>query len=86
VEKLVRQLDGLVEAGNTVVVVEHEMRVVAESDWVIDIGLGAGEDGGRVVASGTPVDVAKSRESRTAPYLARFYGLDQLTREPSPRA
>jgi excinuclease ABC subunit A len=76
VEKLVTQLDGLVEAGNTVVVVEHEMRVVARSDWVIDIGPGAGEDGGRVVASGTPANVASARDSRTAPYLARFFGIE----------
>ncbi|HEY3568785.1 MAG TPA: excinuclease ABC subunit UvrA [Thermoanaerobaculia bacterium] len=72
VERLMRQLDGLVEAGNTVLVVEHDMRVVAGSDWVIDIGPGAGEEGGRVVASGTPAEVARSSESRTAPYLARF--------------
>ena len=58
VEKLIAQLDGLVEAGNTVVVVEHEMRVVAGADWVIDIGPGAGEDGGDVVASGMPGTVA----------------------------
>ena len=72
VEKLMAQLDGLVDAGNTVIVVEHDMRVVAGSDWVIDIGPGAGEEGGRVVASGPPAEVARSPESRTAPYLARF--------------
>ncbi|MFD2718923.1 excinuclease ABC subunit UvrA [Hymenobacter monticola] len=71
-EKLMLQLEGLVEAGNTVIVVEHEMRVVAGSDWVIDIGPGAGEDGGRVVAAGPPRAVAKVRESRTAPYLREF--------------
>ena len=72
VEKLVAQLDGLVESGNTVIVVEHDMRVVAGSDWVIDMGPGAGDEGGRVVASGTPAEVAAARASRTAPYLARF--------------
>jgi excinuclease ABC subunit A len=70
VDRLMTQLDGLVEAGNTVIVVEHDMRVVAGSDWVIDIGPGAGEEGGRVVASGPPAEVAQSSESRTAPYLA----------------
>jgi excinuclease ABC subunit A len=75
VEKLVAQLDGLVEAGNTVIVVEHDMRVVAGSDWVMDVGPGAGEEGGRIVAAGTPRQVAKSRLSRTAPYLARYLGL-----------
>ncbi|MDQ1639447.1 MAG: excinuclease subunit [Pyrinomonadaceae bacterium] len=76
VEKLMVQLDGLVESGNTVILVEHDMRVVAGSDWVIDIGPGAGEEGGRVVTAGTPAAVAKSSpktsKSRTAPYLARF--------------
>jgi excinuclease ABC subunit A len=66
------QLDGLVEAGNTVIVVEHDMHVVAGSDWVIDVGPGAGEEGGRVVASGTPLEVSSVPESRTAVYLRRF--------------
>ncbi|MGU9815150.1 excinuclease ABC subunit A [Pseudomonas sp. LF135] len=71
VDRLLSQLNHLVEAGHTVVVVEHEMRVVAQSDWVIDIGPGAGTQGGRVVASGTPQKVAKSKVSRTAPFLVR---------------
>ena len=54
VEKLKTQLDGLVDAGNTVVVVEHDMHIVAGSDWVIDIGPGAGDEGGRVVAHAAP--------------------------------
>ncbi|MEA2691898.1 MAG: excinuclease subunit [Acidobacteriota bacterium] len=72
VDKLLAQLDGLVESGNTVIVVEHDMRVVSGSDWVIDIGPGAGDEGGRVVASGTPAEVSAAPGSRTAPYLARF--------------
>jgi excinuclease ABC subunit A len=72
VERLVAQLDRLVDAGNTVIVVEHDMRVVASGDWVIDIGPGAGEDGGHIVAAGKPAEVAHARRSRTAPYLARF--------------
>ena len=71
VDRLLAQLDGLVAAGNTVVVVEHEMRVVAACDWVIDIGPGAGDQGGRIVAQGLPANVANARDSRTAPYLAR---------------
>jgi excinuclease ABC subunit A len=74
VEKLLSQLDGLVEGGNTVVVVEHDMQVIARSDWVIDIGPGAGDEGGRVVVSGQPGAVAKAAESRTAPYLAKALG------------
>ncbi len=72
VEKLTAQLDGLVQAGNTVIVIEHDMRVVAGSDWVIDIGPGAGDEGGRIVAAGPPAEVAQVATSRTAPYLARF--------------
>ncbi len=74
VERLLTQLAGLVEAGNTVVVVEHDMRVVAESDWVIDMGPGAGDEGGRIVVAGTPAAVARSKKSRTAPYLRAFMG------------
>ncbi|WP_116809084.1 excinuclease ABC subunit UvrA [Steroidobacter cummioxidans] len=72
VERLVVQLERLVEAGNTVVVVEHDMRVVAGSDWVIDMGPGAGDEGGSIVVTGLPARVAKSKRSRTAPYLAEF--------------
>ena len=72
VEKLMVQLDGLVKAGNTVILIEHDMRVVAGSDWVIDMGPGAGEEGGRVVLAGKPNEIAKSSNSRTAPYLAKF--------------
>jgi excinuclease ABC subunit A len=71
VERLTAQLGGLVDLGNTVLVVEHDMRVVAGSDWVIDIGPGAGDAGGRVVAAGTPDAIAQIGASRTAPYLAR---------------
>jgi len=70
VDLLDRQLHRLVDVGNTVVVAEHDMRVVAGTDWVVDLGPGAGEAGGRVVAAGTPAQVASSAESRTAPYLS----------------
>lgn len=69
VATLMTQLDGLVESGNTVIVVEHDMRVVAASDHVIDVGPGAGDGGGRIVASGTPGEVSRSAASRTAPFL-----------------
>jgi len=72
VERLMAQLDSLVDAGNTVIVIEHDMRVVAGSDWVIDIGPGAGDEGGQIVAAGTPMELAKSKQSRTAPHLAVF--------------
>jgi excinuclease ABC subunit A len=71
VEKLKRQLHGLVDAGNTVILVEHDMSVAADSDWIVDVGPGAGEEGGHVVVSGPPNQVASSTDSRTAKYLAR---------------
>ena len=68
---LLRQLHRLVDAGNTVVLVEHDLDAMATADWVIDLGPGGGDAGGRVVATGTPADVAKAEGSVTAPYLAR---------------
>jgi excinuclease ABC subunit A len=73
VELLMTQLDGLVGNGNTVIVVEHDMRVIAGSDWVIDMGPGAGEDGGRIIAAGTPAQVMQNRDSKTSTYLANFF-------------
>ena len=75
VDRLLEQLNTLVAAGHTVIVVEHEMRVVAQSDWVIDIGPGAGDQGGKIVVAGPPQKVAKSRKSQTAPFLARVLGV-----------
>lgn len=68
-DRLMHHLQGLVDAGNTVIVVEHDMRIVAQADWVIDLGPGAGDEGGRVIASGTPRNVVKNADSPTAPYL-----------------
>jgi excinuclease ABC subunit A len=72
VERLVTQLDSLVAAGNTVIVVEHDMSVVARSDWVIDVGPGAGDEGGKIVACGTPAELARNANSPTAPFLKTF--------------
>ncbi len=78
VERLLGQLRALVDAGNSVVLVDHDMKVAAASDWVIDIGPGAGDEGGRIVASGPPAKVAACRASRTAPYLGRALGGGEL--------
>ena len=74
VEPLMKVLDDLVERGDTVIVVEHDMHVAAHADHVIDLGPGAGAGGGRVVAHGSPEAVAKKKGSETAPYLARALG------------
>jgi excinuclease ABC subunit A len=84
VERLVVQLNGLVDAGNTIILVEHDMRVVAGSDWVIDMGPGAGDEGGRVVVVGPPDAVMKSNQSRTAPFLKKF--IEESTRMSAPIA
>jgi len=69
-DRLLVQLQRLVDAGNTVVMIEHDMRAVAQADWVIDVGPGAGDAGGRIVAVGTPEDVAQAAGSATASFLA----------------
>ncbi|MGI9088570.1 MAG: excinuclease ABC subunit UvrA [Chthoniobacterales bacterium] len=69
VELLLKVLHRLVDEGNTVIVIEHNLSVIAEADYLVDIGPEAGADGGEIVAVGTPEEVAKNRISRTAPFL-----------------
>ena len=69
VRVLCRVLDRLVDAGHTVVVIEHNLDVIKRADWVIDLGPGAGDQGGRIVAAGTPEDIAQVAESATGRYL-----------------
>jgi excinuclease ABC subunit A len=75
VERLQRQFETMVDAGNTVIVIEHDMQVIADCDWVIDIGPGAGDEGGRIIAEGSPEEVASISGSKTAPYLAEYLSL-----------
>lgn len=70
-DKLVLVLDQLIQRGNTVIMAEHDMRIAAEADWVIDLGPGSGDNGGQVVAAGSPAQVSASANSRTAPYLKK---------------
>jgi excinuclease ABC subunit A len=73
VEKLILVLHRLVDAGNTVVVIEHDLDVIAEADWIIDLGPEGGDEGGRLVVQGTPDDVARAaRSSHTARVLKTF--------------
>jgi excinuclease ABC subunit A len=71
VELLIAQLHHLVDAGGTVVVVEHDLDVIASADWTIELGPGGGDAGGRIIAAGTPAQLAEAPGSRTGPYLAR---------------
>lgn len=79
-DKLMGVLDELVQRGNTVVLAEHDMRIAAEADWVIDLGPGSGSNGGQVVAAGIPEEVSRAAASLTAPYLARQ--LEKRTADP----
>lgn len=71
VSRLVAQLQRLVDAGNTVVIVEHDLDIIANADWIIDLGPGGGDAGGSIVVSGPPGVVATDKDSVTARYLAR---------------
>jgi excinuclease UvrABC ATPase subunit len=72
VEQLLGLLDGLVDAGKSVIVIEHHQAVMAHADWLIDLGPGAGQDGGQVVFEGTPADLVKSRATLTGEHLAAY--------------
>ena len=71
IELLLNVLHRLVDEGNTVIVIEHNLSVIAEADYIVDLGPEAGPDGGEVVACGTPEELAKNRVSRTAPFLRK---------------
>jgi excinuclease ABC subunit A len=75
VELLLNVLHRLVDEGNTVIVIEHNLSVIAEADYIVDLGPEAGADGGEVIAVGTPEEVAKSRISRTAPFLRKVLNI-----------
>ncbi|QQS08764.1 MAG: excinuclease ABC subunit UvrA [Phycisphaerales bacterium] len=74
IRKLVEVFDRLADAGNTLVVIEHNLDVIKRADWLIDLGPEGGEGGGRVIATGTPEAVAKAKGSHTGRYLARMLG------------
>jgi excinuclease ABC subunit A len=75
---LLNVLHRLVDEGNTVIVIEHNLSVIAEADYIVDLGPEAGADGGEVVAVGTPEQVAKDRISRTAPFLRKVLGSSRI--------
>jgi len=74
VDRLIKQLNRLADAGNTIILVEHDMQVIAACDWVIDMGPGAGDEGGEVVGFGEPEQIAALEKSKTAAFLKRKLG------------
>jgi excinuclease UvrABC ATPase subunit len=74
VEQLLGLLDRLVDSGKSVIVIEHHQAVMAHADWIIDLGPGAGHDGGRIVFEGTPADLVAKQETLTGEYLAAYVG------------
>jgi excinuclease ABC subunit A len=86
VARLLQVLSRLVESGNTVVVIEHNLDVIKTADWVIDLGPEGGDKGGRLVAAGTPEQVARTRDSHTGRYLRPVLGIDDAAATaPAPR-
>ncbi|WP_067127440.1 ATP-binding cassette domain-containing protein [Microtetraspora malaysiensis] len=77
VEQLLGLLDRLVESGKSVIVIEHHQAVMAHADWIIDLGPGAGHDGGRIVFEGTPADLVAARSTLTGEHLAAYVGIDR---------
>ncbi len=72
VEQLLGLLDRLVDSGKSVIVIEHHQAVMAHADWIIDLGPGAGHDGGRIIFEGTPADLVAARSTLTGEHLARY--------------
>ena len=74
VEQLLGLLDRIVDSGKSVIVIEHHQAVMAHADWIIDLGPGAGHDGGRVVFEGTPADLVAAKSTLTGEHLAAYVG------------
>ena len=74
VEQLLALLDRIVDSGKSVIVIEHHQAVMAHADWIVDLGPGAGHDGGRIVFEGTPADLVANRSTLTGEHLAGYVG------------
>jgi excinuclease ABC A subunit len=83
IEQLLLLLDRLVDSGKSVIVIEHHLAVMAHADWIIDLGPGAGHDGGRIVFEGTPADLVEARSTLTGEHLAAFVGSGSKARATS---
>jgi excinuclease UvrABC ATPase subunit len=85
VAQLLALLDRLVDAGKSVIVIEHHLAVVAHADWVVDLGPGAGHDGGKIVFEGLPADLVAARHTLTGQHLAEYVGAGAATVSSGPR-
>jgi excinuclease ABC subunit A len=85
IELLTHALFGLRDAGNSIIVIEHNIDLIACADWVIDMGPEGGEGGGRVIAEGTPEDVAKVAGSHTATYLNQLFERERPQERAEPK-
>jgi excinuclease UvrABC ATPase subunit len=74
VEQLLGLLDSLVDSGKSVIVIEHHQAVMAHADWIVDLGPGAGHDGGRIIFEGTPAELVAARSTLTGEHLAAYVG------------
>jgi excinuclease UvrABC ATPase subunit len=84
-QQLLGLLDRLVDSGTSVIVIEHHQALMAHADWIIDLGPGAGHDGGRVVFEGTPADLVAARSTLTGEHLAAFVAVRSNTASSRPR-
>jgi len=84
-EQLLELLDRLVDSGKSLVVIEHHQSVMAHADWIIDLGPGAGHDGGRVVFEGTPAELVKAKKTLTGKHLAEYVGASAARVKPARR-
>jgi excinuclease ABC subunit A len=83
VRKLLEVLNGLVDKGNTVIVIEHNLDVIKSADWVIDLGPEGGSGGGEILATGTPEQIARVEDSHTGQFLAEILGEGRSARKAS---
>ncbi|MBT7232074.1 MAG: ATP-binding cassette domain-containing protein, partial [Rhodospirillaceae bacterium] len=81
VKKLIEVLQALVDQGNTIIVIEHNLEVIKTADWILDLGPEGGHKGGRIIAAGTPEDVAETEGSFTGAYLAQYLGRKRKKRK-----
>ena len=81
IKRLIKVLNRLVTEGNTLVVIEHNLEFIANADYVIDLGPGGGDEGGRIVAAGSPLDIAACEKSETGRELRRLFGLPERGRQ-----